>query len=74
MANRSFIGVLCDFRRHIRFLFMITLLSIVVLLVSLAYVEPGSGAYVIALVQLVTFGVIFLLSSSVMLLCARHSE
>lgn len=74
MTNRSFTAVLCDFRRHFRLLFMITFLSIVILFVSLQYVEPGSETYVIALVQLVTFGVIFLGSVGMMVLCGRRAD
>lgn len=74
MTNGSFLDVLCDFRKHFRLLFMVTLLSIGILLISLQYVEPGSGTYVITLVQLVTFGAIFLVSAGLMLLCGRKTD
>lgn len=74
MADPSFLDVLCDFRRHLRYLFMLSALSIVVLLASLAYVDPGSGGYVLAVVQLVSFGGILLLSVGGMVACGRRAE
>ncbi|ESP87006.1 hypothetical protein [Candidatus Halobonum tyrrellensis] len=74
MADVSFVDVLCDFRRHLRYLFMISVLSIVVLLASLVYVDPGSGGYVLAVVQLVSFGVVLVLSGGGMVVCGRRAE
>lgn len=74
MADPSFLDVVCDFRRHLRYLFMISALSVVVLLASLAYVDPGSGGYVLAVVQLVSFGGILLLSAGGMVVCGRRAD
>lgn len=74
MNDRSFLDVLCDFRRHFRILVMISVLSIVVLLASLRYVDPGTGAFVVAIVQLMTFGPIAVAAGGLMVLCGRRSD
>ena len=73
MTDTRFAEVLCDFRKHFRLLFMVSLLSIVVLVAALAYVEPGTATYVITMIQLVTFAGIGLLSGGLMVACARRN-
>lgn len=73
MAEARFIDVLCDYKRQVTLLFMVSILALVVLAISLTYVETGSSTYVVTVVQLVTFGGIFLLSSALMLSCGRRN-
>jgi hypothetical protein len=72
MTETRFTKVVCDFRKQFRLLFMISLLSIIVLVVSLAYIEAGTATYVVTVIQLVTFAAIGLLSGGLMIICARR--
>lgn len=69
----GYLDALCQSARGLQILFVVSTVSIVVLLVSLQFVEPGSGTFVIALVQLVTFAGIFLLSVTTLVLCLRRT-
>lgn len=74
MSDASFVDAVCDFRRHLRLLFMLSAFSILLLLASLPYLQPRSGTFVIATVQLVSFAVIVLVSGGLMVVCARRTE
>lgn len=74
MTETRFLDVLCGYRNRLRLLAMVSALSIIVLSVSLLYVEPGTATYVIAVVQLVTFGALFLLAGGLVVVCARRNK
>lgn len=69
-----FLDILCQSARGLQILFVVSLVSIVVLLASLQVVEPGSGTYVVAVVQLVSFAGVFVLTAIGLYLCVRRTE
>ncbi len=71
MTDEGFLDVVCVYRTQFRVLAMIAVLSIILLAVSLRYVSPSSGTYVVAVVQLVTFGGVLCVTSWLILRCAR---
>ncbi|WP_330633400.1 hypothetical protein [Halocatena halophila] len=71
MTDEGFLDVVCTYRTQFRILAMVAVLSIILLGVSLRYVSPTSGTYVVAVVQLVTFGGVFCVTSWLMVRCAR---
>ena len=73
MDRSGYLDVLCQSARGLQVLLVVSTVSTVVLLGSLGVVEPGSDTYVIAVVQLVTFVGIALLSGSALLLCVRRT-
>lgn len=69
-----FLDHLCQSARRLQFLFVVSLVSVVVLLGSLTVVEPGSDTYVIAMVQLVSFAGVCLLTGTTLVLCMRRTR
>lgn len=74
MADVRFVDVLCEYRSQFRLLAMVSVLSILVLSVSLLYVDPGTATFVVAVIQLVTFGAILLVSGGLMFVCSRRTQ
>ncbi|SFL34001.1 hypothetical protein SAMN04487950_3443 [Halogranum rubrum] len=73
MTETQFVDLLCEYRTKFRLLAMVSTLSILVLSASLFYVESGTATYVIAVVQIVTFAAILLLSGGLIVVCERRS-
>lgn len=67
------LNALCQSARGLQVLFVISLVSIGVLLASLRVVDPGSGTYIITVVQLVTFAGLFALTGTALAVCVRWS-
>lgn len=67
------VDALCQSARGLQFLFVVSLVSIGVLLASLRVVDPGSATFVLAWVQLVTFVVILAVTGSALAICVRWS-
>ncbi|RRJ30109.1 hypothetical protein [Halocatena pleomorpha] len=67
------IASLCRSARGLQLLFVVSLVSIGVLLASLRVVTPGSATHVITMVQLVTFAGLFALTGTALLICVRWS-
>lgn len=65
------IDALCRSARGLQFLFVVSVLSIGILLASLRVVDPGSATAVITVVQLVTFAVIFAITGTALAICVR---
>lgn len=74
MDRGRFLDTLCQSAKGLQILFVVSVVSIVVLLASLRTVEPGSDTYVIAVVQLVSFAGVFVLTGSALYLCVRRTE
>lgn len=74
MPEATFVDVLCRSRHKFRLLFMVSVLSLVILGVALPAIEPGTGTYVITVVQLVTFLVVGSFSLGMMVLCSRRAD
>ena len=72
-ANRgkadSFLEGLCLFRELILIVFTISVVMFGLSLISLVVVDPGSGTYVIVVMNLVGLGAFILASGSVLYLC-----
>lgn len=74
MTDVRFIDVLCDYKRQVTLLFMVSVLAIVVLSISMTVIEAGTATYVVTIIQLVSFGLVFVLSSALMVTCGRRSH
>lgn len=74
MASKKYIDHLCERETGIRYVFIISLLSIVLLMGSLTVVTPGTGTYYIAVIQLITFGALVVFSFGLMTYCHRREE
>lgn len=59
MSETHFIDVLRDRTIHMKYVLVLSATSIVLLLFSLLYVEPGTSTYTLAIFQLVTFAFLF---------------
>ena len=59
MPDTRFTEVLRDFTTQMKYVLVISAVSIVLLSVSLTAVEPGTSTHVITLIQLATFVVLF---------------
>ena len=71
MASNGFLDHLCEHATGIRYVFIVSMLSILVLLWSLTVVQTGTGTYYIALIQLGTFALLAVLSFVLMIACHR---
>lgn len=67
------ITALCQSARGLQLLFVVSLVSIGVLLASLQVVDSGSATYIIAVVQLVSFAGLLALTGSALVVCVRWS-
>lgn len=74
MASKTYIDHLCERETGIRYVFIISLLSIVLLMASLTVVTPGTGTYYIAIIQVITFGALVVFSFGLMTHCHRREE
>lgn len=59
MSETRLVEVLQDYTTKMKVVLVISAVSILLLLLSLTAVEPGSSTYVLVLVQLATFVVLF---------------
>lgn len=59
MPETRVVEVLRDYTTKMKLVLAISAVSILLLLLSLTAVEPGTSTYVLALVQLTTFAVLF---------------
>ncbi|WP_049954691.1 hypothetical protein [Halostagnicola larsenii] len=73
MSEETFVDVLCRSRHKFRLLFMVSVLSLFILGAALTAIEPGTGTYVITILQIGTFLVIGSVSLGMMVVCSRRS-
>lgn len=72
MDRDRFLDALCQFTRGLQVLFVVSLVSIIVLLLSLEVVESGTDTYFIIIIQIVSFAGVFAFAASALYLCMRH--
>lgn len=72
MSETRLVEVLRDYTTQMKYVLVISAVSIVLLLASLTAVEPGTSTHVIALVQLATFVGLFV--GTVVLLWMTHRK
>jgi len=72
MDRDRLLDAACQFSRGWQLLFVISFVSLVVLGLSLDVVEPGSATYVVTVIQLVSFGALFLFTGGLLVLCIRR--
>ncbi|MFC6825196.1 hypothetical protein [Halopelagius fulvigenes] len=66
MAETRLVDVLRDYTTQMKVVLVISAVSVVLLLLSLTEVEPGTSTYVLALVQLATFAVLLVVMSALL--------
>lgn len=59
MSEPRLAGILRDYTTKMKYVLVISAVSILLLLLSLTAVEPGTSTHVLVLVQLATFVVLF---------------
>lgn len=72
MASKKYLDHLCEHALGIRYVFIVSVLSILVLLGSLTMISSGTGTFYIAIIQLVTFVGLVGLSFALMVVCNRN--
>jgi hypothetical protein len=74
MSSKKYVDHLCERETGIRYVFIISLLSILLLMGSLTVVTPGTETYYIAVIQVITFGFLIVFSFGVMVYCHRREK
>lgn len=72
MDREQLLDALCERARGWQLLFVVSLVTVIILLPSFRAVEPGSATYVVVVVQLVGFGIIGVLAGSVLYVCMQQ--
>lgn len=69
-----FWAVACEYQRLMRTLLALLAVMAALLVFSFAFLEPGSGSYVIALVDLGLLAIAFVVIGGITLGCARREK
>ncbi|QOS13327.1 uncharacterized protein HfgLR_20425 (plasmid) [Haloferax gibbonsii] len=73
MPETSLADVLRDYETRMKFVLVISLASIVLLLISLPSIEPGTTTHALVYLQLTTFGGLVVLMLGLLLWTARSA-
>jgi len=73
MDRARFLDALCAHARGLQLLLVVSVVCSLVLVVALGAVEAGSATYVVAVVQLVSFAAVGLLSAASLVACVRYT-
>lgn len=66
MRDTRFVKVLGNYMMQIKFVLVISAVSIVLLVAALPSIQPGTTTYVLTLIQLVTFTGLFVLMTGLL--------
>lgn len=72
MTDTHLLDTLRNYTVQMKYVFVLSGASIVLLSFSLAYVRPGTSTYTLAIFQLTTFVLLFVLMGSLLWLCSRR--
>lgn len=70
--TRPFWNTLCEYQHVMRVLTALLAVMTALLAFSFVFIEPGSDAYVIAIIDVALLAIAFALIGSVSLVCARR--
>lgn len=73
MWNR-YLDNVCTHETGLRYVFIVSLLSTVILSAAFALIEPGTPTYYVTVLQLVTFVPLMALSLALLVLCSRRED
>lgn len=64
----------CTHETGLRYVFIVSLLSTLILSGAFALIDPGTATYYVTVLQLVTFVLLMALSLTLVLTCARRED